>query len=44
MLLEILRCPRCMGAFTPEEEKSVLVCDQGHQYPVIDGIPDLVVE
>ncbi|MGF1666196.1 MAG: Trm112 family protein [Acidimicrobiia bacterium] len=45
ILLEILRCPRCMAPLTGDEATSELVCqEQGHRYPVVDGIPDMVVD
>ncbi len=43
-LLEILRCPRCYSALTEDEGRSVLVCSEGHEYAVTDGIPDMVIE
>lgn len=45
ILLEILRCPRCQSPVDSVEERSVLVCrGEGHEYPVVDGIPDMVVD
>lgn len=45
VLLEILRCPRCMASLAEDDQTSELVChDQGHRYPVVDGIPDMVVD
>ena len=35
-------CPRDRSALTVEGER--LVCEQGHEYPYVDGIPVLVVE
>ncbi len=44
-LLEIMQCPLCAGGLHEEHEPPSLVCDQcGHRYPVIDGIPDMVVD
>jgi uncharacterized protein len=43
-LLEILRCPRCHGSLVSDDARSQLVCSGGHEYPVIDGIPDMVVD
>ena len=43
LLLEILRCPRCMAALTADEDRSLLVCTDAHEYPVVDGIPDMVI-
>jgi uncharacterized protein len=45
ILLEILRCPRCMAPLDADEATSELVCqEQEHRYPVVDGIPDMVVD
>ena len=42
-LLEILACPVCKTAVTPEGDR--LVCNQcGRRYPVRDGIPVMLVE
>ncbi|MDH4120054.1 MAG: Trm112 family protein [Acidimicrobiia bacterium] len=43
-LLAILRCPRCQSDLVEDEERQVLTCESGHDYPVIDGIPDMVIE
>lgn len=44
VLLEILRCPVCHDPVIEDEPRSALVCTGcGHRYPVIDGIPDMVV-
>jgi uncharacterized protein YbaR (Trm112 family) len=41
-LLRLLACPSCRFSLTQEEE--ALVCSKcGKSYPVIDGIPHLVV-
>jgi uncharacterized protein YbaR (Trm112 family) len=43
-LLDILRCPICHEAVVEDEPASVLRCvGCSHEYPVIDGIPDMVV-
>lgn len=42
-LLVRLRCPRCHLPLTEDIAGSALVCAADHRYPVIDGIPDLVV-
>ena len=44
LLLEILRCPRCGGTLTEDVQRSLLSCAEGHEYPVVDGIPDMVVD
>ena len=41
-LLAILRCPVCHGDLT--EGDDVLACAEGHEYRVVDGIPDMVPE
>ncbi len=44
-LMEILRCPLCHGELDEDEGASELRCVEcGHRYPVIDGIPDMVVD
>ncbi len=42
-LLVRLRCPRCHRDLTEDGGAGELVCADGHRYPVIDGIPDMVV-
>jgi len=43
-LLNILRCPICHEELAEDEPASLLRCSAcGHEYPVIDGIPDMVV-
>jgi SAM-dependent methyltransferase len=37
-----LACPRDRSALTPEEQE--LVCPEGHRYPVVDGVPVLLLE
>jgi SAM-dependent methyltransferase/uncharacterized protein YbaR (Trm112 family) len=39
---ELLACPRDGGAL--EAKGELLVCAEGHEYPLVDGIPVLVVE
>lgn len=41
-LIEILRCPVCLGPLDVAVETSELVCETGHRYPVVDGVPDMV--
>ncbi len=43
-LLEIMQCPRCGAALRTETPPPFLVCTNGHRYPVVDGIPDMVVD
>ncbi len=43
-LLEILRCPSCLGQFAPPDP-AVLVCTScGLRYPVRNGVPILLVD
>lgn len=42
-LLERLACPACFGGLCPGDAR--LVCSNcGRAYPVVDGIPVLIVE
>ncbi len=41
-LLEILRCTVCKEAVIEDEASSVLVCPNGHRFPVSDGIPNML--
>lgn len=44
-LLEILVCPACRGSVTFKDRRKVIVCDDcGLQYPVVDGIPVMLVD
>lgn len=46
-LLEILACPNCHSALAVDDEREELVCvasDCGLAYPVIDGIPVMLVD
>ena len=46
-LLEILACPNCHSALAVDDERSELVCvasDCGLAYPVVDGIPVMLVD
>ncbi|MCH7904881.1 MAG: Trm112 family protein [Armatimonadetes bacterium] len=44
-LLEILACPRCDTRPALAEREDQLVCTEcGYAYPVVDGIPHLLVE
>lgn len=40
-LLEILACPRCHSDLHSEDE--YLMCDTGHKYPVVEGIPVFIL-
>lgn len=43
-LLEIIRCPACLGEFLPPEP-SALVCSRCRlRYPVRNGVPVLLVD
>ena len=47
-LLEIIRCPACLGEFLPlqaEVQPDALVCSScGLRYPVRNGVPILLVD
>ena len=44
-LLEILVCPDCRSDVTYKDRRKVIVCDGcGLIYPVVDGIPVMLVE
>jgi len=44
-LLAIMQCPLCAGELVERNEPPALVCSKcGHRYPVVDGIPNMVVE
>lgn len=44
-LLAILACPRCKGEIRPVDDEPFLVCWACRlKYPVIDGIPLMLVE
>lgn len=43
--VKILACPRCDDRPPLRQEEGRLICDKcRHAYPVVDGIPHLVVE
>jgi len=48
MLLEVLACPVCIAAVTPQptaDDVAFLVCGTcGRRYPVRDGIPVMLVD
>lgn len=45
-LLEILICPNCHGEVEYREDQSEIVCvgDCRYAYPVVDGIPHMLVD
>jgi uncharacterized protein YbaR (Trm112 family) len=44
-LLAIMQCPLCAGELAEQMDPPSLVCQEcGHTYPVVDGIPDMIVE
>ena len=44
-LLAIMQCPVCAGELAEQMDPPSLVCQEcGHAYPVVDGIPDMIVE
>ena len=43
-LLAIMQCPLCTGDLAEQKEPPALLCQKcGHAYPVVDGIPNMVV-
>ncbi len=44
-LLAIMQCPLCTGELAERVEPPALVCQScGHEYPVVDGIPNMIVD
>ncbi len=44
-LLEVLACPKCKQKVDLDEERSALVCESDRlRYPIVDGIPVMLVE
>jgi len=44
-LLEIIACPKCKGRLEVRPDESALTCRACRLvYPVVDDIPDLIVE
>ncbi len=44
-LLEVLACPKCKQKVDLDEERSALVCQSDRlRYPIVDGIPVMLVE
>ena len=44
-VLELLRCPKCKGELTLRADASGFECAACRLlYPVVDGIPDFVIE
>lgn len=45
-LLEILICPNCKGdvEYLPEDDKIVCRGECRYEYPVVDGIPYMLVD
>ncbi len=45
-LVSLLVCPNCKGAIEYREEEQVIVCRGtcGYRYPVVNGIPHMLVE
>ena len=41
-LLEILRCIECKGPLTEDVAEELLRCENGHTFPVVDGIPNML--
>jgi len=44
-LLELLRCPACRGTVQAQPEDRGLLCAScGRLYPIVDGIPVMLVD
>lgn len=45
-LLEILACPNCRGPVEYREQEQVIACtgECRYEYPVVDGIPHMLVD
>lgn len=45
-LLEILICPNCRGEIEYLADKQVIACvgECRYEYPVVDGIPHMLIE
>lgn len=44
-LLAIMQCPACTGSLAERIEPPSLICQEcGHEYPVTDGIPVMLLD
>jgi hypothetical protein len=45
-LIELLICPNCRGEIDYREDEEVIACvgECGYTYPVVDGIPHMLVD
>jgi uncharacterized protein YbaR (Trm112 family) len=43
-LLEIIRCPSCLGEFHPPEAGELVCSACGLRYPVRNGVPILLID
>lgn len=43
-LLEIIRCPACLGEFFPPQADALVCSACGLRYPVRNGVPILLVD
>lgn len=45
-LLKILICPNCRGEVEYREQEEVIACvgECKYQYPVVDGIPHMLID
>ena len=44
-LLDIIACPKCKGRLEMKPDESALLCQACQlAYPVVDDIPDLIIE
>jgi len=44
-ILDILACPKCKSSLHITEDEKSLICDKcNKRYPLVDGIPVLLIE
>ena len=45
-LIQLLICPNCRGEIEYREEEDLIVCvgECKYEYPVVDGIPHMLIE
>jgi uncharacterized protein len=43
-ILSVLACPKCHAAFLPPTPESILCSGCGLRFPIVDGIPVLLID
>jgi uncharacterized protein YbaR (Trm112 family) len=43
-LLEIIRCPACLGTFADPADDEIACTECGRSYPIRNGVPVLLVD